>query len=348
MTDKKQQTNKPDETVVEAEIIEAETKQSSSMSPVLWGAVVILLLGCVYLYWLNVQQQRSIAEIQAQLNAQQDPSALVESLESKVVRQAESYHQLLEQLAEQQKTTAGQLASLAEKQQLTSAEIQQQWAIAEIKSLLTTANQRLHLAGDVEAAIKALELADGRLEILGDYRMHPLRAILAEEQMALAALAKVDVEGMVLKIQTAIDQVPQLQIVSGPAVSQVSEEDDLVAPDTWQQAVSGVWKEVRSLVVIRHKQDGSNAVLVPEERYFLYQNLRLQLEAARYALLQNEQTLYQQSLNAAVNWLNEYFVGDSRDAMVTLLNALAEQQLITERPDISGSSTWLQQQDFTQ
>jgi hypothetical protein len=34
--------------------------------------------------------------------------------------------------------------------------------------------------------------------------------------------------------------------------------------------------------------------------------------------------------------------------MVTLLNALAEQQLITERPDISASSTWLQQQDFTQ
>jgi uroporphyrin-3 C-methyltransferase len=245
-----------------------------------------------------------------------------------------------------QQAAAKEVKALLDKHRLSNAEIQQLWAIAEIKSLLSTANQRLLLAGDIKAAITALELADKRVEILDDYRLFPLRSLLAQEIMELEALVDLDIEGVVHKLQSALGQVEQIQVVSGPAVSQKENESAAETSSSWQQAASGVWKQVRSLVVIRHKQDGSNAVLVPEQRYFLYQNLRLQLETARYALMRNEANLYKESLGSAIEWLNEYFVGERRDALLATLTELQQQPINISMPDISGSSTWLKQQEF--
>jgi uroporphyrin-3 C-methyltransferase len=206
------------------------------------------------------------------------------------------------------------------------------------------------LAGNVKAAVKAIELADKRVEQLDDFRLHPLRSLLAMEKMRLEEMTDVDIEGMVLQLQTAINQADQLQVVSGPAVAQIDsdQQQQTEAEPTWKQAIDGVWQQIRSLVVIRHKQDGSAAVLVPEQRYFLYQNLKLKLETARFALLRYDVSLFRDSLESAVDWLHEYFVGSERDAMLKSLKALQTVSISQELPDISGSSTWLKQQGLAE
>ncbi len=85
------------------------------------------------------------------------------------------------------------------------------------------------------------------------------------------------------------------------------------------------------------------AVLAPEQRYFLYQNLRLQLESARLALLNPDTDSFQHSLKTAITWLEHYFTGDERDAMLETLNSLAEQNIDVSIPDISGSLNWLEE-----
>ena len=84
-------------------------------------------------------------------------------------------------------------------------------------------------------------------------------------------------------------------------------------------------------------------MLVPEQRYFLYQNLRLQLESARLALLNADASSYKHSLQTAVSWLERYFAGDERDAMLNTLNALQQQQIEIAIPDISASLNWLKE-----
>ena len=83
--------------------------------------------------------------------------------------------------------------------------------------------------------------------------------------------------------------------------------------------------------------------MAPEQRYFLYQNLRLQLESARLALLNADTDSFQHSLKTAITWLEHYFTGDERDAMLETLNSLAEQNIDVSIPDISGSLNWLEE-----
>lgn len=111
----------------------------------------------------------------------------------------------------------------------------------------------------------------------------------------------------------------------------------------WKQALDDIWQQMRSLVVIRHDQTGETAVLVPEQRYFLYQNLRLQLESARLALLNADNDNYQHSLQTAIDWLQQYFTGEQRDALLNTLKKLQDAQINISIPAISGSLNWLEE-----
>ena len=231
------------------------------------------------------------------------------------------------------------------REKLSSADIKRTWALQEIDYLLNIANQRALLAHDIAGARQALEMADEQLEALSDYRLHPLRALIAEDMMALDALADLDIAGMALQLQVAAKRINQLRVAKGPEVTAdtTSEAAAPVNEASWQQAVNDVWQQIRSLVVIRHDQSGESAVLVPEQRYFLYQNLRLQLESARLALLNADASSYKHSLQTAVSWLERYFAGDERDAMLNTLNALQQQQIEIAIPDISASLNWLKE-----
>ena len=69
----------------------------------------------------------------------------------------------------------------------------------------------------------------------------------------------------------------------------------------------------------------------------------LKLEAARVALLDGRETLFQDSLAAAEKWLEQYFTGAERDALLASVQSLKTEKITVEMPDISGSLVWLQQ-----
>ncbi|WP_273150525.1 uroporphyrinogen-III C-methyltransferase [Methylophaga thiooxydans] len=333
--DQKQQI---DDNVQEAEIVNVEAKQQSA-NRWLWLAIVLLLiisaLSSGWLYW-QLQQNQQLQQQQITVLST-DNETLADALQ-------QSQNQL--GTAEQkQQQIAEQLSELVAREKLSSADIKRTWALQEIDYLLNIANQRALLAHDIAGARQALEMADEQLEALSDYRLHPLRALIAEDMMALDALADLDIAGMALQLQVAAKRINQLRVAKGPEVT-ADTTSEAAAPAneaSWQQAVNDVWQQIRSLVVIRHDQSGESAVLVPEQRYFLYQNLRLQLESARLALLNADANSYKHSLQTAVSWLERYFAGDERDAMLNTLNALQQQQIEITIPDISASLNWLKE-----
>jgi len=327
-----------DDNVQDAEIVNVEAKQQSA-NRWLWLAIVLLLiLSIVSCWWLYQQLQKSQQLQQQQLTELgTDSEALAHSLQ-------QSQNQL-GNVQQKQQQMGEQLSDILAREKLSSADILRKWALQEIDYLLNIANQRALLAHDVEGARQALAMADQQLEDLSDYRLHPLRALIAEDMMELDALADLDISGMALQLQVAAKRINKLRVSKGPEVTanDALAMDDPVADSTWKQAVNDVWQQIRSLVVIRHDQSGESAVLVPEQRYFLYQNLRLQLESARLALLNADATSYKHSLKTAIGWLKRYFTGDERDAMLSTLTALQQQQINIAIPDISASLNWLKE-----
>jgi len=96
--------------------------------------------------------------------------------------------------------------------------------------------------------------------------------------------------------------------------------------------------------VIRHHEKPVSAMLPPEQRYFLLQNLRLKLEAAKAALMGRNQSLYADNLKSAAVWAASYF--ESADAAVAgfrqQLDSLAMREVAPALPDISDSLRALQ------
>ena len=85
------------------------------------------------------------------------------------------------------------------------------WIKAEAASLLLDADEALALRADPDLALTALDQADGRLKLLPDPRLIPVRQEIARESNRLRALPRPDVEGMAVKLTelaASVDSLP--------------------------------------------------------------------------------------------------------------------------------------------
>ena len=223
--------------------------------------------------------------------------------------------------------------------------------MAEAEYLLRVANHRLNLMADPQTAQEALKAADERLSATGDPGWAPVRELIAREITGLNALPKVDQAGISAELTALAEQVEQLPlqnegvslVASRPAAPdeavQVAEEGfDL------QQVADDLWQGFTSMMVIRHHDKPISAMLPPEQRYFLIQNLKLKLEAAKAALMGRNQSLYQENLQAAADWAASYFAESDPGvaAFRSQVGALAQRSVAPALPDISDSLMALQ------
>nr|NIR27959.1 hypothetical protein [Gammaproteobacteria bacterium] len=97
-------------------------------------------------------------------------------------------------------------------------------------------------------------------------------------------------------------------------------------------------------VVVRRTDQPVAPLLPPESEFFLYQNLRLQLESSRLALLHGEPEAYRDHLHTARDWVKSYFDTEAAPtrAMLNKIGELAALEIRPELPDISGSLHALQ------
>jgi uroporphyrin-3 C-methyltransferase len=340
--------------VVEGVVVEDEavTVDKPAKQTLLWFAILILfvlLVGASWFIYQQVMGQKSTLAILSTQVADNKTGTLeneVSLLKKAVEMETKAVQQQINTLIEVDVALAERITEIAEMQQLTDDDVKRKWILSEVKYLLQIANQRILLAGDVENARTALILADQQLKELADPRLYQLRELLADEQLALAAVAKVDIDGLAAQLQSAIESISTLKVLTGPEFTAGQAGDsvtDAEIAESWQVAASNAWQQIRSLVVIRHQQDGSSAIIVPEQRYFLYQNLQLKLETARLALLSHKEAVFHDSLASAQQWLEKYFIGEERDALLQTVTAMQSETIMTDLLDISASLIWLQQ-----
>jgi uroporphyrin-3 C-methyltransferase len=85
-------------------------------------------------------------------------------------------------------------------------------------------------------------------------------------------------------------------------------------------------------------------MLAPEHQFFLYENLKLHLEAARLALARHDPALYRDNLTVAADWLARYFEPEDpvARAVANAIEQLRTVDIRPELPDISHSLRALQ------
>ena len=238
-----------------------------------------------------------------------------------------------------------------------------EWALAEIEQVLSTASQQLQLAGNVQGALIALQNADKSLSRSDKPQFITIRRAIAKDTEKLKALPSLDLVGVALRIDNVIAQVDTLPMLSDekpvlPATQRrVKRVDGLGAaaakpvglpqPEskmarvqaTWRAWTAEMWTDLRQLIRVRQVSTPEALMLSPEQAYFLRENLKLRLLNARLALMSRNEAAFRTDLVAAQEALLKYF--DARAASTIGAQALLRQvqanNVAIEMPSLAES-----------
>ena len=112
-------------------------------------------------------------------------------------------------------------------------------ALAEIEQLLVSASHELQLAGNVRAALIALQTADARLQRHDRPQLFALRKAVTKDIERLRAAPFVDVPGLTLKLDGLIELANTLPLTPGkPAVIEKKIVDKKGPETNWWQRFS--------------------------------------------------------------------------------------------------------------
>jgi uroporphyrin-3 C-methyltransferase len=297
-----------------------------------------LMAGGVYL-WKELQQTRSdLAELGNNRQAQEQAQAGLTSRNTAVMAAMED---AIKQLGQKQSEQSQALASLYRDMQGDNED----WAIAEVDYLLIIAMHRLLLEEDVISALAAMEAADLRLKNLGDPGLLPVRQQLVSDMNQLRAVNNADIAGMAIYLAELVELAADLPLNSEviTKATHSSDEDQidegLAAEPFWKKIPRLLWQEIKSLVVIKRTGEAKQALLLPDEEYFLTQNLRLELESARLSVLRADTGNLRASIVLIQAWLSQYF-DTNNSAVINVMDTLDQMQQIELKPalpDISSS-----------
>ena len=266
-----------------------------------------------------------------------DYSGAIAAVEQRLEQQL----QLLNSLPSRMSTLEDSVASLAGISQGARAT----FLLAEAEYYMQIANAQLQLANNPQLAILALGMADERVTQLADPALTDVRRTLSDELAALDVIKKPDLEGATLTLASLARVVESLPLASRRP--ETANQDN--GTDEEQSGVDRAWSSVKEamsgLVRVTPPEQARIAALSPDAEYFLRNNIALQLQAARLALLRGEPSIFQQSLDDSSALLNAYFDTDS-EAVGSALQTIDEIRADTftaSYPDISGSLRLLRQ-----
>jgi len=212
-------------------------------------------------------------------------------------------------------------------------------SLAEIEQLVFSASQQLQVAGNVKAALIALQAADGRLQRMEKPQLLSLRKVINKDIERLRLSPSVDTAGISLRIDELIDQIDQLPLLPGKPTAQAAAEKRPVETVWWKRFTGEVWSDFTHLLRIQNMEKADLPLLPPEQAYYARENLKLRLLTARLALLAHDEASYRRDLKAAQAWLKRYF--DEQDRTVKLaaqtLQQLAGSPVRVDVPDVSAS-----------
>lgn len=237
------------------------------------------------------------------------------------------------------------------------------WALAEIEQVLSTASQQLQLAGNVQGAVIAMQNADSRLSRSDKPQFIIIRRAIAKDLERLKSLPAVDLTGIALRLDSIISQIDGMPLLADekPAIATTQPKTSRRAPkadakatagkgtagsdwmadleDLWHSWASEMWNEVSQLIRVRNVEVSDALLLSPTQAYYARENLKLRLLNARLALLSRNESAFRSDLIAAQDTIAKYFDTRAKQTQTTqaLLRQVQASNLSIEMPTLAES-----------
>ena len=224
--------------------------------------------------------------------------------------------------------------------------------LAEVEQAVVIAVQQLQFAGNVEAALIALQGADARLARSVQPQFLPARKLILRDIERLKATPGANVTGLSLKIESVVAAVDSLPLAyeqrpKADAAKPASASKPASA-DYWRELGADLWRELRQLVRLERIDQGDPALLSPNQSFFLRENLKLRLLNARLALLQRDGKTFREEIRQSREQLDRYFDGRAKavQAAQSTLKTLATADVSFDMPGLAETLTALRNLKF--
>ena len=212
------------------------------------------------------------------------------------------------------------------------------WILSEVEYLINLSGRKLWLEHDLTTTISLLAAADKRIIEMGDPSLNPLRRAVLEDINMLEALPKNDPDSLILALSSLERRIDKL-IIAGSKMTEASQaEDGPVSSDVadWEANLNKSWDTfVESFIVISHRDTPVEALLSPQQSWYLKENLRNTLSKAEFAVYREQQDIYDLALQNALKLIEVYYDMEDKgtEQFHTSIKRLSKQTVSVTYPD---------------
>jgi uroporphyrin-3 C-methyltransferase len=305
--------------------------------------VLMVIIGTAYWAWLQWQtqsQQQATVLAAQQTSMDQQQTSMLEQQDD--IAESIAANQLAKgDLEQQNQAIQTSIVSLIEQLQLTSEQVQTNqnnladvsgrrpadWLLAEADYLIRMAGRKLWLEHDVKTAIMMLQSADSRIQDLDDPSLLPIRERLAVDLQNLQQVNQVSTSTIALALGAMLKQVDNLPLAffKRPEVELVDETvTDSI--DDWRSNFARNWQEAtKNFFSFKKVITEIKPFMTEQQQWLSKEQLKFALMQAQIAVLKENTTLYQQSLQTAFRLLIESF-DTEKDKVSQFTNSLSNLQ----------------------
>ncbi|NGX89785.1 uroporphyrinogen-III C-methyltransferase [Rahnella sp. Lac-M11] len=338
----------PDASGRDQELKSLRRKQRTA--PVLGAIAIILVIALgAGLYYHGHQQSLAQAASNEALSEQLDALQKTQQQDKQQIAALLAQQDKTRQDAERQQASFGrQLNELQDKVASISGSDAKTWLLAQADYLVKLAGRKLWSDQDVTTAAALLKSADASLADMNDPSLIEVRRALNEDVGSLSAVAQVDFDGIILKLNQLSNQVDNLRLADNDTDDSPMDSDSSSLSGSlaeWRQNLTKSWHNfMDDFITIRRRDTSAEPLLAPNQDVYLRENIRSRLLIAAQAVPRHQDEVYKQSLESVSTWVRAYFdtSDPSTKAFLEELDNLSQQSVSMDVPDELKSQPMLE------
>lgn len=213
--------------------------------------------------------------------------------------------------------------------------------LTEIDYLLKVAVHKVRFDKDFEMAKSALDSALQRLELVKTINFGETKSLIEANIKALSALEPVDLMAVTERLDKVSTVVQHAPLKEDSALLNLKKElfgQRENGGDNWKEKLKG---SLKGLVVIENHRTDVPELMAKEDRFFLNQNIQLELTAAKVALMRDQFDVFTHSVETVKRWIETYFDEDNSDVREAIkhLQWLLDAKMELELPNVQRTLT---------
>jgi uroporphyrin-3 C-methyltransferase len=190
-----------------------------------------------------------------------------------------------------------------------SSEVDVYFQLKKAQYYLQLAQINAHWSQQPQTTIELLKQADLLLSGQHQSAIYTIRQQIAEDISTLEKQPKLDIVGLLTKINAIQAQIHQLSYRDDPLLSKSNHQDEKEKADKegWRQHMANSVNALEKLVVIRHHDHTVKPILSDKQFSLVKEALYGELQQAKWAIINGNQAIYKLTLDQTVKALQQQF-----------------------------------------